>query len=113
MFRRVGDLASLRPATTPGPRGGGRLRWGPKPRAPRSVQGGADYAAAISDYRMQSRLVASFREVIGLGCAWNGGAAGRACSDPKRPNTSSMVWAFTAKQFSADAEYCQFKTLAT
>src|SRR5471030_787419 len=78
-------------------------RVGAKPSAPRTVQRGARYAATITDYRAEGRLVATFCEVNGLGHAWSGGTAGRAYSDPKGPDASRMIWAFVAKQFAGDA----------
>ncbi len=74
-------------------------RIGAKAGTPRTVQRGARYAATITDYRCGRRLVASLCEVKGLGHAWSGGAAGQACSDPKGPDASRMIWAFMVKQF--------------
>lgn len=78
-------------------------RVGAKPGKARRVQRGKRYPATITDYRSGGRLVASLCEVIGLGHAWSGGAAGQAFSDPKGPDASRMIWTFAAKQF-ADAE---------
>jgi poly(hydroxyalkanoate) depolymerase family esterase len=74
-------------------------REGAQPRAPRTVQRGARYAATITDYRTRDRLVATLCEVNGLGHAWSGGTAGQAYSDPKGPDASRMIWAFAARQF--------------
>jgi poly(hydroxyalkanoate) depolymerase family esterase len=74
-------------------------REGAIPGEPRTVQRGARYAATVTDYRAGDRLVATLCEVIGLGHAWSGGAAGQAYSDPKGPDASRMIWAFMARQF--------------
>lgn len=76
-------------------------REGATPGAPRTVQRGARYPATITDYRVQTRLVATLCEIKGLGHAWSGGAAGRTYSDPKGPDASRMIWAFMAKQFAS------------
>lgn len=70
-----------------------------RPGQPRSVQRGARYRATVTDYRTRGRLVVTLCEVIGLGHAWSGGAAGRTYSDPKGPDASRMIWAFVARQF--------------
>jgi poly(hydroxyalkanoate) depolymerase family esterase len=79
------------------------MRWGERVGAkasnPRTVQRGARYAATITDYRSQGRIIATLCEVSRLGHAWSGGAAGHAYSDPKGPDASRMIWAFVAKQF--------------
>jgi len=72
---------------------------GAKPGTARTAQRGARYAMKITDYRAAGRLVTTLCEVIGLGHAWSGGAAGQAYSDPKGPDASRMIWAFMAKQF--------------
>lgn len=69
--------------------------------ATRTVQRGARYSMKVTDYRVQRRLVATLCEVMGLGHAWSGGAAGQAYSDPKGPDASRMIWAFIARQFAA------------
>lgn len=69
------------------------------PGVARTVQRGARYAATVTDYRAQDRLVATLCEVIGLGHAWSGGASGQAYSDPKGPDASRMIWAFVVRQF--------------
>lgn len=74
-------------------------REGATPGEPRTVQRGARYPATLTDYRAKGRLVATLCEVIGLGHAWSGGAAGQAYSDPKGPDASRMIWAFMARQF--------------
>lgn len=76
-------------------------RAGARAGTPRTVQRGARYAATITDYRVRNRVVATLCEVEGLGHAWSGGAAGHACSDPKGPDASRMIWAFFAKQFAS------------
>ncbi len=72
---------------------------GAKPSTPRTVQRGARYAMKVTDYRGAGRLMASLCEVIGLGHAWSGGAAGQSYSDPKGPDASRMIWSFVSKQF--------------
>ncbi len=74
---------------------------GAKPGTARTVQRGARYAMKVTDYRAAGRLVTTLCEVIGLGHAWSGGAAGQAYSDPKGPDASRMIWTFIAKQFTA------------
>lgn len=69
------------------------------PGAARTLQRGARYAMQVTDYRTSGRLVATLCEVIGLGHAWSGGAAGQSFSDPKGPDASGMIRAFIAKQF--------------
>lgn len=76
---------------------------GALPGAPRTVQRGARYAATVTDYRAQGRLVATLCVVSGLGHAWSGGAAHRTFSDPKGPDASRMVWAFAERQFARAA----------
>lgn len=77
---------------------------GAKPGDSRTVQRGARYAMNLTDYRSQGRLVATLCEVIGLGHAWSGGAAGHAYSDPKGPDASRLIWSFMSKQFSLATE---------
>ena len=72
---------------------------GAQAAAPRTVQRGARYAATVTDYRARGRLVATLCIVNGLGHAWSGGAARHSYSDPKGPDASRMIWAFTVKQF--------------
>lgn len=74
-------------------------REGAKPGSPRTVQRGARYSMKVTDYRTAGRLMATLCEVIGLGHAWSGGAAGQSYSDPKGPDASRMIWAFISKQF--------------
>ncbi len=69
------------------------------PGKPHSVQRGARYRATVTDFRTRGRLVVTLCEVMGLGHAWSGGAAGRTHSDPQGPDASRMIWAFVAKQF--------------
>lgn len=69
------------------------------PGKPRSVQRGARYRATVTDFRTRGRLVVTLCEVMGLGHAWSGGAAGKPYSDPKGPDASRMIWAFVARQF--------------
>ena len=76
---------------------------GAQPGLPRTVQRGARYAMNVTDYRTQGKLVATLCEVIGLGHAWSGGAAGQSYSDPKGPDASRMIWAFISKQFKLSA----------
>jgi poly(3-hydroxybutyrate) depolymerase len=66
---------------------------------PRTVQRGARYPATLTDYKAKGRLVATLCEIRGLGHAWSGGAANQAFSDPKGPDASRMIWAFSIKQF--------------
>lgn len=68
----------------------------------RTVQRGARYCMKLTDYRVPGRLVATHCEVVGLGHAWSGGAAGYAYSDPKGPDVSRMIWSFCARQFSTE-----------
>jgi len=68
---------------------------------PRSVQRGARYAAILTDYRADDRLVATLCAVQGLGHGWSGGAPGQSYSDAKGPDASRMIWAFIAKQFTS------------
>ena len=78
-------------------------RWGERVAAkagkPRTVQRGTRYAATITDYRSQGRLITTLCEISRLGHAWSGGAAGHPYSDAKGPDASRMIWAFVAKQF--------------
>jgi poly(hydroxyalkanoate) depolymerase family esterase len=69
------------------------------PGPERIVQRGTRYAMKLTDYRTPERLVASLCEVMGLGHAWSGGAAGKAFSDPQGPDASRMIWAFAVRQF--------------
>lgn len=84
------------------------MRWGQRVSAkaskPRRVQRGARYAAMITDYRKNGRLVATLCEVERLGHAWSGGAAGHSHSDPKGPDASRMIWSFIARQFTKAAD---------
>lgn len=79
------------------------IRWAErvaaKASAPRTVQRGARYAAIVTDYRKNGRLIATLCLVNGLGHAWSGGAASQSFSDPKGPDASRMIWAFCAQQF--------------
>lgn len=79
------------------------MRWGERVGAraskPRRVQRGARYAAMITDYRANGRLIATLCEVDRLGHAWSGGATSHPYSDPKGPNASRMIWSFIARQF--------------
>lgn len=72
---------------------------GAKPGSTRTVQRGARYPMKVTDYRVSGRLVATLCEVVGLGHAWSGGAAGQSYSDPKGPDASRMIWAFMTRQF--------------
>lgn len=83
-----------------------------QPGRPRSVQRGARYRATLTDYRARGRLVVTLCEVMGLGHAWSGGAAGRTYSDPKGPDASRMIWAFMAKQFAHTGVGDQHRPLA-
>ena len=78
---------------------------GAQASAPRTVQRGTRYPAALTDYRDRKRLVATLCSVERLGHAWSGGAASQAFSDSKGPDASRMVWAFAAKQFAASARH--------
>jgi hypothetical protein len=79
-------------------------QWNAKPNTPRTVRRGTRYPATITEYRAEGQLVATFCEVIGLGHAWSGGAAGHVFSDPKGPDASSMIWTFATKQFALHAK---------
>ena len=74
-------------------------REGAKPGAMRKVQRGARHPMQVTDYKASGRLVATLCEVVGLGHAWSGGAAGQSYSDPKGPDASRIIWAFMARQF--------------
>jgi poly(hydroxyalkanoate) depolymerase family esterase len=74
-------------------------REGAVPGPPRTVQRGTRYAATLTDFCHQGRLVSTLCEIERLGHAWSGGAASQAYSEPKGPDASRMVWAFAAKQF--------------
>lgn len=84
------------------------MRWGERVGAkaskPRRVQRGARYAATITDYRKNGRLVATLCAVEQLGHAWSGGATGHPYSDPKGPDASRMIWSFSARQFARTAD---------
>ena len=84
------------------------MRWGERVGAtaspPRRVQRGNRYAAMVTDYRKNGRLIATLCAVERLGHAWSGGAAGHAYSDPKGPDASRMIWAFIARQFARAAD---------
>lgn len=79
-------------------------RVGAKASKPRRVQRGARYAATITDYRKNGRLIATLCAVDRLGHAWSGGAAGHVYSDPKGPDASRMIWSFIARQFAMAAD---------
>ena len=83
-------------------------RWAERVSAkasqPRTVQRGTRYAATITDYRKNGRLVATHCEIAQLAHAWSGGAAGQAFSDAKGPDASRMIWAFVVKQFAWAAD---------
>jgi len=79
-------------------------RWwsqstGAMPVAPRRMQRGTRYATTITEFRTKAQVVATLREVHGLGHAWSGGARGHAFSDPMGPDASRLIWRFAAKQF--------------
>jgi poly(hydroxyalkanoate) depolymerase family esterase len=84
------------------------MRWGERVGAtaspPRRVQRGTRYAAMVTDYRKNGRLIATLCAVERLGHAWSGGAARHAYSDPKGPDASRMIWAFIARQFARAAD---------
>lgn len=79
-------------------------RVGAKASKPRRVQRGNRYAATITDYRKNGRLIATLCAVDRLGHAWSGGAAGHSYSDPQGPDASQMIWSFVARQFSRGAD---------
>jgi poly(3-hydroxybutyrate) depolymerase len=83
------------------------MRWGQRVGAraskPRRVQRGTRYAAMITDSRKSGRLIATLCSVDRLGHAWSG-ATGHACSDPKGPDASRMIWSFIARQFAEAAD---------
>ena len=83
-------------------------RWAERVSAkasqPRTVQRGTRYAATITDYRKNGRLVATHCEIAQLAHAWSGGAAGKSFSDAKGPDASRMIWAFVARQFAWAAD---------
>lgn len=72
---------------------------GAVPGDERIVQRGQRLAMKLRDYRTPERLVVTLCEIMGLGHAWSGGAAGKAFSDPQGPDASRMIWAFAARQF--------------
>lgn len=74
-------------------------RVGATASKPRAVQRGTRYAATITDYKKNGRLIATLCEIDQLGHAWSGGAAGQASSDAKGPDASRMIWSFVVKQF--------------
>ena len=76
---------------------------GAQPGVPRTVQRGARYTMNVTDYRTKEKLIATLCEVIGLGHAWSGGAAGQSYSDPKGPDASRMIWTFMSNQFKLNA----------
>jgi poly(hydroxyalkanoate) depolymerase family esterase len=78
-------------------------REGAIARPTRTVQRGARYPAAVTDFKTRGRLVATLCVVNGLGHAWSGGAASLPYSDPKGPDASRMIWAFAVKAFARSA----------
>lgn len=83
---------------------------GAKAGTSRTVQRGARYPMKVTDYRAKGRLLATCCEVVGLGHAWSGGAAGQAYSDPQGPDASSLIWTFVAKQFAVPRLQKSFTT---
>lgn len=67
--------------------------------AVRSVQRGARYPMAITEFKRSGATVAKLVEVSRLGHAWSGGASGAAYSDGQGPDASRMTWAFAAARF--------------
>ena len=70
----------------------------------RSVQRGKRYAMTVTDFKRDTRRVATLVDVARLGHAWSGGAAKLPFSDPRGPDASRMAWAFASKQFGAPME---------
>jgi poly(hydroxyalkanoate) depolymerase family esterase len=69
----------------------------------RVVQRGTRYSAAITDYKVAGRTLASLVEIDSLGHAWSGGSARHAYTDGKGPDASRMVWTFVARQFTQES----------
>ena len=65
----------------------------------RSMQRGARYPMAVTDFKCRRGTVATLVEVSRLGHAWSGGAAREPFSDIQGPDASRMAWAFAARQF--------------
>jgi len=73
---------------------------GARRSASRAVQRGQRRAMKVTDFKHAGRTVATLCLVEGMGHAWSGGAPGQPFSDAKGPDSSRMIWAFAARQFS-------------
>lgn len=68
--------------------------------APRVLQRGQRYPLRITAYQRGGELAVELVEVIGLGHAWSGGAAGQRFGDARGPDASRLAWRFVQRQFS-------------
>ena len=79
------------------------MRWAATvhamPTVPRVVQRGNRYPATLTEWKLGSRVIATWAQVAGLGHAWSGGAASQSFSDPAGPDASRMVLAFAQRAF--------------
>nr|WP_316639545.1 PHB depolymerase family esterase [uncultured Roseateles sp.] len=72
---------------------------GAAPAASRVVRRGQRRPMTVTDFKQRGRLVATLCEIVGLGHAWSGGAAGQPFSDASGPDASRMIWSFALRQF--------------
>lgn len=74
---------------------------GALPGASRRVRRGKRHEMVVTDFKANTRLVATLCEIENMGHAWSGGHAREPYGDADGPDASRMVWAFAQRQFRA------------